>query len=213
MFDRKMPKEIWYGACFSFYLIVVGDVIFLWDVGIEMPLISFLCLIAFTSYQSISTPPVIEIDWLKTLKLVPAGKTGGHFGLHILSVCHSVTLIFQIFLGSAFIYLNDCWSSLTFTVNFFFMSYCPVFKISFPDFSWICFYKPGWKLLASFHIKSYRSSLTFVTIDLLFMSYCFLFSGLFFAMLSHIWMKVGSKPPYGELQIKFHFRHCWPTFE
>ena len=38
------------------------------------------------------------------------------------------------------------------------------------------------------------------------------FSGLFLAMLSHIWMKVGSKLPYEELQIKFDFRHGWPTF-
>ena len=39
-----------------------------------------------------------------------------------------------------------------------------------------------------------------------------LFSGLFFAMLSHIWMKVVSKLLYEELQIKFDFRHGWPIF-
>ena len=38
------------------------------------------------------------------------------------------------------------------------------------------------------------------------------FSGLFSAMLSDIWMKVGSKLPYEELQIKFDFCHGWPTF-
>ena len=38
------------------------------------------------------------------------------------------------------------------------------------------------------------------------------FSWLFLAMLSHIWMKVGRKLPYEELQIKFDFRHGWPTF-
>ena len=65
-------------------------------------------------------------------------------------------------------------------------------------------------------MKSYRSSSTFVTVDLL--SHELLpfvqnsFSGLFLAMLSHIWMKVGSKLPYEELQIKFDFRHGWPTF-
>ena len=37
------------------------------------------------------------------------------------------------------------------------------------------------------------------------------FSRLFFAMLSYIWMKVGSKLPYEELQIKFYFRHDWPN--
>ena len=40
-----------------------------------------------------------------------------------------------------------------------------------------------------------------------------LFSELFSAMLSHIWMmKVGRKLPYEELQIKFDFHHGWPTF-
>ena len=38
------------------------------------------------------------------------------------------------------------------------------------------------------------------------------FSGLFFAMLWRIWMKVGSKLLYEELQIKFDFHHDWPTF-
>ena len=39
-----------------------------------------------------------------------------------------------------------------------------------------------------------------------------LFSLLFFVMLSHIWMKVGSKLPYEELQIKFNFPQDWLTF-
>ena len=38
------------------------------------------------------------------------------------------------------------------------------------------------------------------------------FSGLFLAMLSDIWMKVGSKLLYEDLQIRFDFRHGWPTF-
>ena len=37
---------------------------------------------------------------------------------------------------------------------------------SFPDFSLLYFYISGWKLVASFYIKSYR--VTFVTVDLLF---------------------------------------------
>ena len=65
-----------------------------------------------------------------------------------------------------------------------------------------------WKLVASFHMKSYRSSSTFVTIDLLFHDLSF--SRLLLAMLAHIWMKVGSKLSYEELQIKFNFRHDWP---
>ena len=48
------------------------------------------------------------------------------------------------------------------------MSYCPLFKIHFPDFFWLCFHISEWKLVASFRMKSYRSSLTFITVDLLF---------------------------------------------
>ena len=103
------------------------------------------------------------------------------------------------------------------------MSYCPFFQIRFPDFSRLCFHKPKWKLVGSFHMKSYRSSLTFVTIDLLFHELSpFVqnsFSGLFLAMLSYFWMKVCNKLPYVVLQIKFNFcpgwlnfRHVWPTF-
>ena len=86
----------------------------------------------------------------------------------------------------------------------------------FPVFSSLCFHISGWKLVESFHMKSYRSSLTFVTVDLLFHELLpfvqNLFYGLFSATLSHILMKVGSKFPYKELQIKFIFRHGWPTF-
>ena len=48
------------------------------------------------------------------------------------------------------------------------MSYCPLFKIGFPDFSWLCFHISEWKLIASFGMKSYRSTSTFVTVDPLF---------------------------------------------
>ena len=97
------------------------------------------------------------------------------------------------------------------------LSVCPsVRHTRFPDFSSLCFHISGWKLVASFHMKSYRSSSTFVTVDLIFHELLpFVkksFSGLFFAMLSHIWMKVGSKLSYEELQIKFDFRHCWSNF-
>ena len=98
----------------------------------------------------------------------------------------------------------------------FFKSYCPLFKIRFPNFSRLCFHISEWKLVASFHKKSYRSSSTFVAVDLLFHDLLPFaqnsFSRLFSAMFSHIWMKIGSKLPYEELQIKFDFRHGWPTF-
>ena len=86
----------------------------------------------------------------------------------------------------------------------------------FLDFSLLCFRISEWKLVTSFHMNSYRSSSTFVTVDQLFHDLLpFVqnsFSGLFSAMLSQIWMKVGNKLPYEELQIKFDFRHGWPTF-
>ena len=76
-----------------------------------------------------------------------------------------------------------------------------------------------WTFVASFQMKSYTSSSTFATIDLpymyFFMSYSpllkFRFPDFFLAMLSHIWMEVGSKLWHEELKIKVKFRHCWPT--
>ena len=90
------------------------------------------------------------------------------------------------------------------------LSVCP--SPRFPDFSLLCFHISGWKLVPSFYMKSYRSSSTFDTVDLLFHELLLpfvqnLFSGFFSAMLSHIWIKIGRMLPYEELQIKFDFRH------
>ena len=41
-------------------------------------------------------------------------------------------------------------------------------KFVFPDFSRLYFHISQWRLIESFHMKSYRLSLTFVTVDLLF---------------------------------------------
>ena len=61
-------------------------------------------------------------------------------------------------------------------------------------------------------MKSYISSSTFVTVDLLFHELLpFVqnsFSGLFLPMLAHIGIKVGSKLPYEEFQVKFDFCHA-----
>ena len=101
-------------------------------------------------------------------------------------------------------------------LTYFFMRYCPLLEIRFPDFSRLCFHISEWKLVASFHMKSYRSSSTFVTVDLLFHELLSFvrnsFSGIFSAMVSHIWMKVGGKLPCEELHIKFDFCHAWSTF-
>ena len=150
------------------------------------------------------------------------------------SVCHTSfqqfsCLCFHIYKWKfvARFYMKSYRSSSTFVaVDLLFHELLPFLQnsvrhTSFPDFSWLCFDISGWKLVASFYMKSYRSSSTFVTVDLLFSwvialssKFCLshLFPGLFLAMLSHIWMKIASKLLYEELQIKFDFHHGWPTF-
>ena len=144
-----------------------------------------------------------------------------HHGLPIfpwvIALCSK--FVFRSFLAYAFTYMNESWWQaslwrvidqvrLLSRLTYFFMSYCPLVNIAFPDFSSLCFHISKWKLVGSFHLKSYRSSSTFVTVDLLFHELLpFVqnsFSGLFFTLISHIWMKVGRKLPYEELQIKFH---------
>ena len=126
-------------------------------------------------------------------------KPEGTIGLHYVcqsvrpfrqSVCHTrfpdfSSLCFHISgwkLVASF-YMKTYRSSLTFVMSgliFFFMSFLPFVQNSvchtrFPDFSSLCFYRFGWKFVASFYMKSYRPSSTFVTVDLLFMSNCPLF--------------------------------------
>ena len=125
---------------------------------------------------------LIPLAWpRKTLISPPPVKPEGTIGLQWVSqwVSLSVTLVFRTFLRFTFTYLDESWyiSSiwrvtdqvwLSSRLTYFFMSYCPWFKIRFPDFSQLCFHISEWKLVASFHMKSYRSSSTFVTDDTLF---------------------------------------------
>ena len=87
------------------------------------------------------------------------------------------------------------------------MSYCPLFKIRFPNFSPLCFHISEWKLIGSFHMKSYRSISTYVTVDLFFISYCLLFK-IPFPDFSSLCFHISE----WKLQIKFVFRHDWLTF-
>ena len=132
----------------------------------------------------------IHVPWHSVVISPPPVKPKGTIGLH--SVCQSVQLSVRL--------------SVHLSVR----------HTRFLDFSWLCFDTSGWKLVASFHMKSYRSTSTSITIDQLFHELLpfvqNLFSRLLSAMLSHIWMKVGSKLPYEELQIKFDFHHGWPSF-
>ena len=101
---------------------------------------------------------------------------GWHTFSWVIALCSK--FVFRTFLGYAFTYLNGSWLEastwrvtdqvqLLSRLTHFFMSYCPLFKICFPDFSWLCFHIYEWKLVGSFLMKSYRSSSTFVTVDLL----------------------------------------------
>ena len=125
----------------------------------------------------------------------PPVKPEGTIGLHSVrqsvcqSVCLSVTLVFRTFLRYTFTYLDESWYRasiwratdqvrLLSRLTYFFMSYCPLFKIRFPDFSRLCFHIPEWQFVESFHMKSYRASSTFVTADPLFPFVQNLFSGM-----------------------------------
>ena len=138
--------------------------------------------------MKISTMTLTNEERVEYGNYSPTGETGGDYRF---ALCLSVTL----------------------SVTLVILSVC---HTSFPDFSWLYFHISKWKLVAIFYMKSYRSSFTCFTVDLLFHELLpFVqnsFSGFFLVMLSHIWMKVGSKLPYEELQIKFHFHHSWTTF-
>ena len=82
--------------------------------------------------------------------------------------------------------------------NAFLFNRKSLYKKSLLKYSWRAYYAPFAVLRYIFH-----ELLPFVENS---------FSGLFSAMLSCIWMKFGSKLLYEDLQIKFDFRHGWPTF-
>ena len=190
-------------------------------------------------YQIISPPPVKPegtIGLHSVLLSVPPVKPEGTIGLHSVllsvrpSVClsvrpsHSFSGLFLAMLSHICMKVGSKLPYEELQIKFDFRHGWPTFSwlialcsnFVFPDFSWLCFHISEWKLVASFHMKSYRSSSTFVTVDILFHELLLfvqnLFSRLFSTMLSYIWMKVGSKLPYEELQTKFDFRYGWPTF-
>ena len=60
---------------------------------------------------------------------------------------------------------GQVWVSLRLT--YFNRSYCPLLKFSFPDFSLLSFEILTWNLVYEFVLTQYKSSLSFVTLDLL----------------------------------------------
>ena len=104
-----------------------------------------------------------------------------------------------VFLPNAFTFMKESWRQasiwrvtdqvrLLSWLTYFFMSYCPLIKIRFRDFSSLCFHISDWKLVGSFHMKSYRWSWTFVMVDF-FMSYCPLFK-IHFPDFSQLWFHI-----------------------
>ena len=166
----------------------------------------------------------VNINYCKLVIISPPPvKPEGTIGLHYVRPSHSFSGLFFAMLwhiwmkvGSKLLYEE---SQIKFDFHYDWPTFSWVIalcsKFVFPDFSRLCFNISEWKLVASFHMKSYRSSSTFITVDLLFHELLpFVqnsFSGLFSAMLSHISMTLDRKLPYEELQIKFDFRPGWPT--
>ena len=81
------------------------------------------------------------------------------------------------------------WSRLT----YFYMSYCPLQRLCFPDFSLSSFDILSWNFIYKFVLTSYRSSSTLVAFDLLLHELLpfakIMFSGLFFVIFRHIELK------------------------
>ena len=142
------------------------------------------------------------------------------------SVCLSVTFVFRTFLRYAFTYLDESWQAFIWRVTdqvrlssqltYFLMSYCPLFQICFPDFSALCFHISEWKLVGSFHMKSYRSSSTSPWLTYFFISCCPLFYigfraflGYDFTFLNESWYQAILTVIY----LKIHRNNaCWLEF-
>ena len=162
------------------------------------------CNTSICSFNTVISPPPV--------------KPEGTIGLHSvcpsvsMSVCLSVRHTRFLFSGLFFDMLSHIWMKVgcklpyeELQIKFIFRHGWPTFswvialcsKFVFLDFSSLCFHISEWKLVGSFHMKSYRSSSTFVTVDLLFhelLPFVYnSFSRLFLAMISHFWMKVGIK--------------------
>ena len=60
-------------------------------------------------------------------------------------------------------------------LTYFYRSYCPLLKFSFPDFSLLSFAVFNWNLVFEYIFTVYRSSLSFVKLDLLFTGVIVLF--------------------------------------
>ena len=118
-------------------------------------------------------------------------KPGGGETIGFLAVCHSVRpsvrlsvhsvsvhSVFRTFLSRPLgywleiWYVNSSWNNteqvrVSLRLTYFYRSYCPLLKFSFPGFSLPSFEILTWNLVYEFVLTQYRSSLSFVTLDLL----------------------------------------------
>ena len=90
-------------------------------------------------------------------------------------------------------------------LTFFYRSYCPLLKFSFPDFSLPSFDMLTWNLVYEFVMTYF------------YRSYCPLlklkFSGLFSAVAWDIDLKFGIWICHDTMQLMLEFRHTWPTLK
>ena len=100
--------------------------------------------------------------------------------------------------------------------TYFYRSYCPWLKFSFQDFSLRSFEILTWNLMYEFVMTWNKSSLSFVMLDLLLQELLpfaqMLFSRLFSAVFWDIQLKFCIWIAFVSIQIKFEFRHAWPSF-
>ena len=100
-------------------------------------------------------------------------------------------------------------------LTYFYRSYCPLLKFSFPDFSLPSLEILTWNLVYKFVMTYYSSSSSFVVLDLLSQELLpfakIKFSRLFSAIFWFINLKFGIWICRDIKQIKFEFRHAWPT--
>ena len=103
-------------------------------------------------------------------------------------------------------------------LTYFFSSYCPLHKFSFPNFSLLSFVILTWNLVYEFVLTWYRSSFIFVAFDLLLQELLpfakILFSRLFFVIFGHIHLKfhIGKIICLDIIQVNFDSGQIWPTF-
>ena len=118
-------------------------------------------------------------------------------------------------------YMNLSWHNtgqvrLGSCLTYFYMSYCPLLKFRFPDFSLSSFDILSWNVIYGFVLTYYRSSFNFVVFDLLLIELLpcanIKFSDLFSSCLVILTWHFGIWICLDIIQIKFDFYCVWPDY-